>query len=410
MYFLVDCNNFFASCEQVFNPSLRNRPVVVLSNNDGCVVARSKEAKALGIPMGAPAFQYKNLFLAKGVSVLSSNFTLYGDMSQRIMDILASYPCELEIYSIDEAFLFISELDDFIAFAHIIRDQIKQWTGITVSIGIGPTKTLAKAAGEIAKKETGVFAMTAGDPLLQTFRLEDVWGIGQKTAEKLRSYRLYFVSELLAKSDDWIKKQLTVMGLRTVLELRGQPCIEILELESPKSILRSRSFEREVVCLEKLEEAIARYAASIGRKLRQLHLKTAHLSVFLSSNRFKDTPYFSETAHINFPTASSETPYLTKEAKNCLRSIYQKGIAYKRAGVIVSNLIDETLTQRDLFQIEPDPKSVSISKILDQINSSFGAKTLYLAAEGIHSKEVTKKPTRSPLYTTSWEEIPRILF
>lgn len=404
MYFLIDCNNFFASCEQVFNPSLRNKPVVVLSNNDGCVVARSKEAKALGIPMGAPAFQYKNLFLAKNVTVLSSNFTLYGDMSQRIMDILASYDYDLEIYSIDEAFLLIPNEGDLIHFAHMIRDQIKQWTGIPVSIGIGPTKTLAKAAGELAKKEGGVFLMEATSPLLHHFPLEDVWGIGHKTAEKLRSFRLYYVSDLTAKADHWIQKELTIAGLRTTFELRGKPCLKLNEDVSQKSILRSRSFAQEVSSLESLEQAIAGFAASIGRNLRKFGLKTSHLSVFITSNRFKTAPYFSDTAHLHLPIASSETPLLIQEAKACLRRIYRPNIEYKRAGVMAFDLSDESMVQKDFFPTTSQQKNVS--KVLDQINRKFGANTLFLAAEGVTQN--TKAAKRSKLYTTSWDDLPRI--
>lgn len=404
MYLLVDCNNFFASCEQVFNPSLRNSPVVVLSNNDGCVVARSKEAKALGIPMGAPAFQYKDLFLLKNVTALSANFPLYGDMSQRIMDILASYECELEIYSIDEAFLFDPVTTDLIGFAHTIRDQIKQWTGITVSIGIGPTKTLAKAAGDIAKKDNGVFFMGANSPLLKQFPLEDVWGIGRKTAEFLLTQRLHFVTDLTAKPDHWIKKHLTITGLRTVFELRGTACIKRGDDIPQKSILRSRTFSTETSSLEELEKAVASYAASVGRNLRKHGLKTSHLTVFIASNRFKDAPYISDSAHIHFPIASSETSHLIKEAKSCLRKIYKKNVGYKRAGVMAFDLSNEATLQKDFFH---NPKKDNVSKILDQINRKFGSDTLYFAAEGVGQKN-SKGGKKSSLYTTSWDEIPKV--
>jgi len=414
MYLLIDCNNFFASCEQIFNPALRNIPVVVLSNNDGCVIARSKEAKELGIPMGAPAFQYKNLFLTKNVAVFSSNFTLYADMSQRIMDILASLGFDFEIYSIDEAFLYVPCSNDYLKLANTIRNQIKQWTGITVSVGIAPTKTLAKAANKLAKNATGVFLIDKpqnNHPQLAKFPLEDVWGIGKKTAEKLHQFGLYFVPDLLAKPDHWIKKHLKVTGLRTILELRGKSCLELKEDTPQKSIIRSRSFGTEITTLKNLEEAIASFAASIGKKLRTHRLKTSNLCIFITSNRFKKSPYFSDSVHIHLPEASSDTSYLINQSKIILHKIFQENISYKRAGVMAYELSSETALQKDLFHLSNTmtTQKEHLSKVVDQINHRFGSNTMYFAAEGIKKTWQGKPLSRSKQYTTSWNDIPRII-
>ncbi len=415
MFLLIDCNNFFASVEQVFAPKLRNRPLVVLSSGDGCAIARSREAKALGIPMGAPVFKYKDLFLKHDVAIRSCNFPLYGDMSRRVMTILAGYGLDLEIYSIDEAFLFSDFETGLVELADKMRAQIKKWTGIEVSIGIAPTKTLAKMATKIAKStETGVYILDSQSIInkhLHEFDVGDVWGIGWRLKTKLNSYGIKTAYDLISKNDTWIKKQVSIVGLRTVYELRGTSCLKLDEIAPQKSILRSRTFSIEIGQLSKLEEKIAGFAETIATRLRKHGLVCQSICTFAASNRHKiDTKYVSDSYHLHFNEQTSYTPLIIAKAKEGLTKIFQKGVLYKRAGVMVYGLTDENSRQKDLFgkQDLSEMEKKNLMKAYDRINVHYGTKSLYFAAEGIYEKHLAENANKSKCYTTSWNELLQI--
>jgi len=391
---LIDCNNFFASCEQVFNPSLRGCPLVVLSNNDGCVIARSKEAKALGIPMGAPAFEYQSLFLQHNVTVLSSNFALYGDLSHRVFETLKTFEYPIEIYSIDEAFLSLPSEGAF-EVGQSIRKKVKQWTGISTSVGIAPTKTLAKIANHIAKKGEGITQYHPSH--LHNLPINEIWGVGRRTTKKLMSHGIRYAHELIECSDSWIKKRLSIVGLRTVMELRGISCLEIEEAISPrKSILTSRSFKRPLTTLKELKEAIGTFVAIAAKKLRKEKLKAHSLLVFAGR----------ESASLHLPLATSNTSELMNYAHQTLESLYNQDNLYKRAGVMLSGFVAESETQLDLFARAKS--SSSLMKTVDEINRQFGPSTLIFAGEGITKKWKSAPTRRSPHYTTSWADLPKV--
>lgn len=400
MYALVDCNNFYASCEQVFNPSYRGKPLVVLSSNDGCIVARSKEAKKLGIPMGVPAFEYKSLFLQQSVIVLSSNFALYGDMSHRVIETIKTFDLPIEIYSIDEVFLTLSERDAM-ALAKAIREKVQLWTGITVSIGIAQTKTLAKIANQEAKKKQGVVQYTPS--LLKGLPVNEIWGIGRRSQKRLHGSKIRYADELIRASDVWIKKHLTVVGLRTVMELRGTPCIMHLEVgPSRRSMITSRSFGSAVTTLKELKEAMGTFVASAAQKLRKNRLKAHFLVIFIHKERFK-----SETASIHLPLATSYTPDLINAAHTLLEGIFYEGASYKKGGIMLSELVTESKSQLDLFAQEKNgAKKRNVIQAVDRMNKHFGKQVLTFAGEGIQKKWLSSSAKRSPNYTTCWEEIP----
>ncbi|MBS0615913.1 MAG: Y-family DNA polymerase [Verrucomicrobia bacterium] len=391
MYALIDCNNFFVSCEQVFNPRLKGRPVVVLSNNDGCVISRSKEAKALGIPMGAPAFQCRETFVRHDVAVLSSNFELYGDLSQRVMETLETFGYPMEVYSIDEAFV---EVKGNVAPA--MREKVRKWTGIPVSIGIGTTKTQAKAAGELAKKDlSGVWELKPQD--LEKFPVEDVWGIGRKTAEFLQGCGIRFVGQLCQQTESWIQKHLSVQGLRIVMELKGTSCLDFEEAPAPrKGMVTSRSFSRDIKTLSEMEEAVSHFTSRNAEKLRSEGSQTSFVSVFLM-------PRHSPTveAYMRLSVATQDTPTLIGVTKRLVKELFQPGIAYRKAGVMFQGISVAGMDQLDLFA----KKGKSIMPIIDALNRRQGKRAVFFAAEGVKQPWKTACSKRSPRYTTNWEEL-----
>lgn len=411
---LVDCNNFYVSCERVFAPALWGKPVIVLSNNDGCVVSRSSEAKALGIPMGAPVFKYRELIERAGVEMFASNFTLYGDMSSRIMAVLARFSPELEIYSIDEAFLaFDGAQADLTAHTVKIREAVRQWTGIPVSIGLAPTKTLAKVANHIAKKNPehgGVFNLCeAGerDAVLAKVEVGEVWGIGRRYAEFLESRGIKTALALKDMPHDWIKRNLTIAGLATARELAGESCFEAEESpDSRKSVTCSRSFRDEVVNLEELERLVASFAARAAEKLREDKLSAWQLQVYIMSNRFKADHYANVQA-VTLPAPTSYTPELITAALGGLKKIYRSDYGYKKAGVVLNHLVPEDKRQLNLFVGGNVVKRERAMKALDRINQDWGRQTAYLAAEGRAATDFTKLETslRSQRFTTDWNEL-----
>lgn len=407
IFALVDCNNFYVSCERVFNPRLNHRPVVVLSNNDGCVVARSNEAKALGIPMGIPEFQIRQLIKEHQIAVFSSNYTLYGDMSQRVMETLGTFCPDLEIYSIDEAFLSLTgfasrNLSDY---GRTVRARVKQDTGIPVSVGIAPTKTLAKIAGDIAKKsEGGVCDLTGADreSILAKTAVSDIWGIG-----KAHSHGIRTALQLSEASDQFIRKHMGVVGLRLVMELRDISCLELEQCPPPKKgITCSRSFGRAITALKEMEEAVSSYTSRAAEKLRRERLSVSSLSVFLHTNQFKDTPQYSNALTFTLPVATDSTPELIAAALNGIRKIWRDGFAYKKAGVMFLSLVPASQIQTSLFDTADRSRAKTLMATMDAINHRFGSGTLQYASSGIAKQWKASFNHCSPAYTTHWDELP----
>lgn len=409
MLALVDANNFFVSCEKVFNPKLEGKPVVVLSGNDGCVVARSQEAKALGIPMGAPAFEHQALFKKYGVFALSSNFALYLDMSRRLMQIIRSFAPAVEVYSIDEAFILLDGMKelDILALAAAMRQKIFQWTGLPVSIGIAPTKTLAKVANHHAKK-VGVYFLSEEkrQPCLEAFAVHEIWGIGRRLAERLRKNEVYNAWQLACCNDAWLKRELSVVGLRLAWELRGTACLELEECEdAKKSISTAKSFDKPIESLDELSAILADYTAYVAEKLRRQQSLASYLVVHLSTNRHADEPQYSQEASCVLQQATDYTPALIDSAKRALKSIYKEGYKYKKVGVMLGNFVSERALPLDLFSKSPArtrQKESKAMQVLDSINEKWGKKTLYFASQ---EPRRVRKDFCTPRYTTSWDEL-----
>lgn len=407
---LVDCNNFYVSCERVFNPKLESRPVVVLSNNDGCIIARSNEAKALGIPMGAPFFEWRDLMRKQGVAVLSSNYSLYGDMSQRVMEVLEISAPAVQIYSIDEAFLDF-EIPNPLSYARELREKVGRWTGIPVSIGIAATKTLAKVANHAAKKNPaygGAFLIDEGnaDEVLEAFPVKDVWGVGPRYAEMLYRHGIRSAAQLRDADDRWIRKMLSVAGLRTACELRGMRCFPMGEEPPPKrSIASTKSFGRPITELEDLCEAVAGFAARAAEKARSEKRLVALMVVFIQFHPFKSG---GRNVKFLFPEPTSYTPEIIHYAKRAACELYCKGMAYRKAGVIFEGLVSEEGCQLDLFveKCERSPQKKQAMALIDGMNKSFGCGTIRMAAEGMKKPWQMKQELRSPRYTTRWDELP----
>ncbi len=417
IFALVDCNNFYVSCERVFEPHLEGRPVVVLSNNDGCVVSRSDEAKRLGIGMGVAFFKIRDLAKRHGVEAFSSNYTLYADMSCRVMETLCNFTPEIEVYSIDEAFLNLSGLgDNPMDYARRIRETVKQWTGMPVSIGIAETKTLAKIANRFAKrsgKAAGVFELREqariDDALAQT-NVEHIWGVGIKTCIKLKRAGINTALALRRVDVEWMRQCFGVTGVRTVYELRGMSCYE-LEEQPPmkKGITVSRMFGRKVGTVEDLKEAIASYVSRAGEKLREAGLAAGAMTVFVMTSRFVDRRkrYFNSHT-VRFPTATSYTPELIDYAVRSVERLYQKGFLFSKVGIILGELVPEGNVQGNLFDEANRQKTKRLMQAVDAVNARLSHKPLRWAAEGINQPWRTKFTKRSKRYTTRWDELVEV--
>jgi len=415
MFALIDCNNFYASCERLFRPDLANRPVVVLSNNDGCIIARSNEAKALGIGMGTPYFKQQGLIRKHNIAVFSSNYPLYGDMSQRVMDVLMRLEPDVEIYSIDEAFIRFPAGShcDLESYSRFLKATVQKHTGIPVSIGLGPTKTLAKIANRFAKKDpsaAGIFILSDQghiESLLAKVAVGDIWGIGRRHAARLEQRGIHTALALRNCDDTWIRKQLTVTGLRTTMELRGIPCIS-LEKAPPakKSICTSRSFGQPVQRLADLQEAVATYAAQAACKLRRQHLRTTVIDVFIRTNSFQKTePQYCNRRTFILEPPSCHTATLIKAALASLKAIYRPGYRYQKAGVLLSGLVPASHEQLRLFSASA-PRAASLMDAVDKINERWGRDTIQFAAAGLVKEWHFKQLKKSPAYTTCWSELP----
>jgi DNA polymerase V len=412
---LADANNFYVSCERVFQPELRGRPVVVLSNNDGCVIARSNnEAKALGIAMGAPWHLHRKQFDAAGVIVRSSNYAVYGDMSARVMSVLNQFTPDLEIYSIDEAFLglqgFGARLEGH---AWALRAAVLQWTGIPVSVGIAPTKSLAKVANHLAKKDEkhgGAVLLldeTAQDAALARLELTDLWGIAGRLAARLQAIGINTPLDLKRGDPRLIRERLGVVTMRLALELRGVPCLS-LERDIPdrKSIMASRSFGRSVTTLAEMREAVASYTVRASEKLRRQHLATTDLMVFIQTNRFKpDDVQYCASRTVHLPVATSDTGKLIGAALAGLGSIWRNGYRYKKAGIILLDLYRASAVQEGLFDKADNPRRVTLMQTVDQLNLRFGRDAVTFAAAGIRRPWKMSRRFLSPCYTTAWDEL-----
>jgi DNA polymerase V len=406
---LADCNNFYVSCERVFNPKLIGIPVVVLSNNDGCVIARSKEAKAAGIPMGAPYFEQEALLTKCGGVACSSNYALYGDLSQRVMTTLSEFTPDLQVYSIDEAFLKM-ELDTAIEQSKKARQQVLKYVGIPISVGIGSTKTLAKVANHLSKSCGDVFLLDDPEPYLKELPVHEVWGVGRQLSLKLVQHGIKNAWQLRNADDDWVRKQMTVVGLRTVWELRGISCLPWEEIPpTKKSITNSKSFGKQVTCFNELEEAISAYTVRTAEKLRAQGLVAGGLTVIIESHRDYVLGNYYNSASLTLPESTNYSPELIEHAKLLLKKLFIKGWRYKKVGVMLTDLSPLSCYQQDLFGSKQTAKRQKLMALIDETNQRRGKKILRFAAEGITQSWKMKQLQRSPRYTTRWEELLNIL-
>jgi DNA polymerase V len=414
MFALVDCNNFYASCERAFNPSLNGKPVVVLSNNDGCVIARSNEAKALGVPMGAPAFKFKELIEGGNIHVFSSNFALYGDMSSRVMSVLGMFCPQMEIYSIDEAFLDFSgfELHDVEKIGVEMKKRVEQWTGIPISIGFAPTKALAKAANRIAKKFAertgGVYKIETEEQrikALKWLKVEDVWGIGRRHAKRLQEMKVLTAYDFTQLSDRWVRDMMTVVGLRLKHDLQGIPTLQMEDVKDKKNIATTRTFDGNYTDYKLIRERVASFAVSCGEKLRRQGSCCNSLMVFLHTNGFReDLPQYSKNIVIKLPFATNSSIELAQFAEQGLQRIFKQGYAYKKAGVIVMDFTPEDNQQLKLFD-NRNVKHIKLMQAMDKINNATGQQKVRLAVQDPGRLWKMKQEKLSPRYTTNINEI-----
>ena len=415
MFALIDCNNFYASCERVFQPHLNGKPVVILSNNDGCVIARSNEAKSLGIPMGAPAFKYKEVFQKNKVQIFSSNFTLYGDISNRVMSIISRYVPDVEIYSIDEAFIKFDGFSEDEANKKC-RDIIKtifKWTGIPVSIGLAPTKSLAKVANRIAKKYStrtnGFYSINSNEKRIKALKnisAGDIWGIGFQNEKKLFKVNVKSGIDFVNLPDQWVKKNMSILGLKLKKELEGIPTLNIEEGKiDKKSIATTRSFESEISSLNDLIERITTFSVVASKKLRRQNSECNMISVFIRSNPFKqndDKYHFSLTGSLPFSTNSSIE--ISKFAVKLLNKIYSKNKSYKKAGIILMGLSPQSSHQFSLFDQNID-KQKKLMRSIDNIDNKYGLYKVRLASQDQKRIWKMKRQKLSRNYTTEIDEV-----
>lgn len=417
MFALIDCNNFYASCERVFQPGLEGKPIVVLSNNDGCVIARSNEAKALGIPMGAPYFKIEKFAKQHGVSVFSSNYGLYGDMSRRVMQILATYAPRAEVYSIDECFLDFTGLSqDLTAYSLSIANTIRQYTGIPVSIGVAPTKTLSKIANRLAKKGLGLNGPVLewekiADPetLLATVPVEEIWGISTRLGERLRKLGITDALALRSSDPKRLRQHFGVVMERMVLELRGVSCMPLESIPPPrKQIMASRSFGERLTERDDLHAAVTAFAARSGEKLRAQGLYAQALTVFIHTSPFETRkPPYSNAVTVAFDRPSQDSAYLIHCAIRGLERIFRPGYAYQRAGVLLPDLVPAGTEQVSLFtgETEDSGRSERLMEVMDEINHVYGRHTLRYAGEELSQHWQMRQRLKSPSYTTDWREL-----
>ena len=412
---LVDCNSFYVSCERLFNPRIRKKPVVVLSNNDGCIISRSNEAKALGIKMGEPYFKAKDIIVKNKVEVFSSNYSLYGDLSRRVMRILKRFNSEIEVYSIDEAFLDLSNFhdQDVEKIGKEIRETVLQWTGIPTSIGIAKTKTLSKIANHIAKKKqsgvTNLIGIDNLDPILEKVEINDVWGVGKQLTKFYQKNGIYNAKQLKNKSNTWIKKSSNVLGSRTAMELRGIPCINLETTQAKrKSCVVSRSFGKRIEKFQELKEAVANYCLNASEKIRSESLVAKAITVFVRTSPFqRNYSYYSNAKTIDFPIATNNSIEIVKTAVSILEAIFKNGYQYQKAGVMLTGLHNDD-GRKNLFSSEKDEKINSLMRSIDNTNYRYGRSTLSLASAGVKKKWNMRRQYSSKIDTADFYCLPKI--
>lgn len=413
MYALVDCNNFYASCERVFRPQLNGKPIAVLSNNDGCVIARSNEVKPY-VPMGAPAFKFKEVFKQHNVHVFSSNYALYGDLSNRVMNVLRTFTPDVEIYSIDEAFLEFKGFEhyDLQSYGVTIRGTVLQHTGIPVSIGFAPTKALSKIANKIAKKfsdrTNGSYVIDSEEKRIKALKwtkIEDVWGIGRKFSQRLQARKVMTAYDFTQLHDQYVRKEFSIVGLRLKHELEGKSRLALEEVKNKKAIATTRSFDRDIEQYAVLKERVATFACSCAEKLRVQQSNCTTIMVFVLTNRYKDNqPQYSRNVNIQLPYPTSSSITISQYAQKALKAIYKEGYAYKKAGVIVMGIRPDNETQLNLF-VNENPKHDALMKTIDKINNQLGVHKLKVGGQGLGRTWKMKQEKLSPRYTTHWDEV-----
>ena len=412
---LIDCNSFYVSCERLFNPKIRKKPVVVLSNNDGCIISRSNEAKALGIKMGEPYFKAKDIIVKNNVQVFSSNYSLYGDISRRVMRTLKRFNSEIEVYSIDEAFLDLSNFsDDEIESVGIeIRSIILQWTGIPTSIGIAKTKTLSKIANHIAKKEKSGVVSLIGiediDPILEKVEIGNVWGVGRQLTKFYIKNDIYNAKQLKNISNTWIKKSSNVLSSRTAMELRGISCIDLeIQDSKRKSCVVSRSFGKKVETFQELKESVTNYCLNASEKIRSESLIAKSVTVFLRTSPFQNRGiYYSNSKTIDFPIATDNSIEIVKAAINGLKDIFKRGYKYQKVGVMLSGL-SNLENKNNLFSSSKDEKIKSLMRSIDSTNCRYGRSALSLASGGVNKKWNMRRKHSSKIDTVDFRCLPTI--
>ena len=412
---LVDCNSFYVSCERLFNPKIRKKPVVVLSNNDGCIISRSNEAKALGIKMGEPYFKAKDIIIRNKVEVFSSNYALYGDLSRRVMRTLKSFNAAIEVYSIDEAFLDLSNFPDqeIENIGKEIRETILQWTGIPTSIGIAKTKTLSKIANHIAKKKqsgvTSLIGIENIDPILEKIDINDVWGVGRQLTKFYNKNGIYNAKQLKNKSNSWIKKCSNVLSSRTAMELRGISCIGLETTTTKrKSCVVSRSFGKRIETFQELQEAVVNYCLNASEKIRSESLTAKAITVFVRTSPFqRNYGYYSNSKTVDFPIATNNSIEIVKTAVAILETIFKNGYQYQKAGVMLtglSNAHDKT----NLFSTEKDDKIQALMRSIDNTNHRYGRSTLSVASAGVNKRWNMRRDHSSKIDTADFFSLPTI--
>ena len=415
IYALVDCNSFYVSCERIFRPDLKYKPVGVLSNNDGCLVALSNELKNLGIKRGTPAFKIAHLIKKYDVTLFSSNYTLYGDISARIMSVLATFTPDLEIYSIDEAFLSFKGMEhfDLEKYAKKIKDTVWKWIGIPVSIGIGETRTLAKIANHIAKKYKkfrGVFNLVNHPKkriILEYINVSEIWGIGNKYAQKLNRFGIFNAAQFINCDENFVEKEFTIVGLKTLKELKGYSCIVLDDYEkSKKQIVSSKSFGKPISDFDDLMQAISSYLEVALEKLRRQHSVAGQMMIFLTTNPFKDSSQYANYISASLEIPSAYSPEFIKIGRKLLKSIYKKGYNYKKVGVMISNIQNENEAELDFFNTAYiDDRRKNIMDTFDKINKINGRNTIFYSSSGVDQKWRMRREFLSKRYTTNWKEL-----
>ena len=414
---LVDCNSFYVSCERLFNPSIIKKPVIVLSSNDGCVISRSTEAKALGIKMGEPYFKVEKIIKKNDVKVFSSNYSLYGDISRRVMKTLKQFSPQMEIYSIDEAFLNLSSIRDENLFEHgnKIRKTVLKWTGIPTSIGIATTKTLSKAANYIAKKEqSGIVNLINTkqiDQILKEIEINEVWGVGRQLTKFYIKNGIHTAYQLKNMHNNWIKKNTNVLGSRTAMELKGIPCVSLKEhQEKRKNCCVSRSFGRKVTKLEELSESVTTHCLNAAEKIRSDNQTTKRITVFIRTSPFqKDKNYYANSKDIDLPVRTNDSIELVKQALIALQYIYRKGYKYQKAGIIFSGLNEVDIYKKNLFSsINNEEKRKKLMKAIDYTNIKYGRHALSIAQAGLRKKWNIKRQHSSKIDTACFDFLPTI--